>query len=245
MKILVALPSFRMMITAQTAQTLYHLRGLLDDTGIGSHLVNIEGADIVVARNTLATVCLRSPDFTHIFFVDDDMMFDPHLVIEMLRADKDIISVLAPKRKLNLDRFYDAAMRQDPIAAATARSLDFVMRLPKGQTEVTITDGMTEVEGIGMAVTLIKREVLETMVAKGVVEPRKNRNMSGEKDLYTFFDPVYDPEEDNTLSEDYSFCQRWVKGCGGKIFALTHHAIGHIGPYVFHGRYADLAGSAA
>jgi hypothetical protein len=240
LKLLVALPSFRHLVTAQCAVTLFNLRGCLDEVGVESAIANVEGADVVLARNSLATMVLSDPSFSHVFFIDDDMAFDANIVVEMLRLDLPLVSVMAPRRRLTLERVHEAATHGDNALKASTKALDFVMRLPKGQSEPVIEHGLAKVDGIGMAVTLIRRDVLETMVAKGLAAPKKSRKPGIEPDIFGFFDPVFDPEENNTLSEDYSFCHRWVNGCGGEIFAMTEHAISHIGPYAYRGRYADL-----
>lgn len=34
--------------------------------------------------------------------------------------------------------------------------------------------------------------------------------------------------EDRELSEDLSFCYRWTKQCGGRLYANIHHPIAHM-----------------
>ncbi len=58
--------------------------------------------------------------------------------------------------------------------------------------------------------------------------------------LYNFFEQIYSKETDALLSEDLSFCERWTKMCGGEVWSLVNHEIGHIGQFVYKGRYMDL-----
>jgi len=42
------------------------------------------------------------------------------------------------------------------------------------------------------------------------------------------------------LSEDFSFCHRWIEGCGGKVWASIHRNIRHAGRMVYDSKYSDL-----
>lgn len=42
------------------------------------------------------------------------------------------------------------------------------------------------------------------------------------------------------LSEDMSFCYRWVNQCGGEIWANVGHRISHVGPFDFAIRYQGI-----
>jgi hypothetical protein len=51
---------------------------------------------------------------------------------------------------------------------------------------------------------------------------------------------AYANNDGGALSEDLSFCKRWVAGCGGEIWADTESTISHHGSWTYTGRYADL-----
>jgi len=42
------------------------------------------------------------------------------------------------------------------------------------------------------------------------------------------------------LSEDMSFCYRWINQCGGEIWANVNHRISHVGPFDYAIRYASI-----
>lgn len=42
------------------------------------------------------------------------------------------------------------------------------------------------------------------------------------------------------LSEDMSFCYRWVEQCGGEIWANVNHRISHVGPFDYAIRYGAV-----
>jgi hypothetical protein len=40
-----------------------------------------------------------------------------------------------------------------------------------------------------------------------------------------------------SMSEDASFCYRWIELCGGEIWAAINHRISHVGPFDYALRY--------
>lgn len=42
------------------------------------------------------------------------------------------------------------------------------------------------------------------------------------------------------MSEDMSFCWRWISQCGGEIWTNVHHKISHIGPFDYALRYQSV-----
>lgn len=100
-------------------------------------------------------------------------------------------------------------------------------------------DGVVSVPGVGLGLALIARSVFETMIEKGCVE-----RIAGQEPQYPdetswgFFDRVRDPGDKKWggwMSEDLSFCKRWVHDCGGQILVRSNATIQHIGNYKFTG----------
>ena len=82
------------------------------------------------------------------------------------------------------------------------------------------------------------------MIEKGAVktpEASKAENNGGFFDgtVTGFFDPVFSAEMNRYLSEDLSFCDRWINQCGGEVWAKVDRKIGHIGMQMFAGNYMD------
>ncbi len=42
------------------------------------------------------------------------------------------------------------------------------------------------------------------------------------------------------MSEDMSFCYRWIEQCGGEVWANVNHRINHVGPFDFALRYQGI-----
>ena len=63
---------------------------------------------ITRARNGMAYDFLDTPDATHLMFIDADITFNPADIVKMIKADKDIICGLYPKKEINWKLVHDA-----------------------------------------------------------------------------------------------------------------------------------------
>lgn len=241
--VLICVPSFRGMVMSHTMVAISRAVFLLAKLGINSDVINIDSAEITVARNTLASYALRQAHVTHLLFIDDDMTFEPDAVIDLLRCDKPIIGYIYPKRVLNQEQVYAAARGGASFDAAITAGLEFVHRHIPNAT-LSITEGLCPVRGVGMGLCLIKMSTFQTMVDKGAVnmpEPTTAESDGGffAGQIIGFFDPIYSDEAGRFLSEDLSFCERWRESCGGEVWAKVNRKIGHIGQYIYAGNYMD------
>ncbi len=241
-KVLICVPSFRGSIMTHTAASLIDTVWTMAELGIGMQFRNVDSAEIVSIRNAMGSYMMTQDDLTHLLFIDDDMKFDPDTIIGLLRSNKDVIGAVCPFRKIDLAAFRKAAVEGKSLEQCEAAATEFVVRHYPDQ--IAVNEGIFKIRGIGMAVTLIRRNVLQTMVDRNVVEKRRRPESigpdpMGNMDIYGFFDPIKDINSESLLSEDYSFCQRWYDNCGGEVFALCDATIGHIGPHTFSGKYLD------
>jgi len=241
--ILICVPSIRGTVMSHTMVCLSRTAFLLATLGIPCDVINIDSAEITVARNTLASHALREKHVTHLLFIDDDMTFEADAIVDLLRADKDIIGCICPKRELSLDRFHAAARAGATVDEANTAAISFVTRhLPNPTLDVK--EGLCRVAGVGMAVTLIKMSVFATMIEKKAVrmpDPSRAEETGGffAGQAIGFFDPLFSDEAGRYLSEDLSFCERWIKQCGGEVWAKVDRKIGHIGMYIYAATYMD------
>jgi hypothetical protein len=103
-----------------------------------------------------------------------------------------------------------------------------------------------EVEGVGMGCTLIRRDVVDIMLAKmpELIDTRLALHPAGDtirnagsSRIIRAFEKLDIPER-GLVSEDLSFCIRW-RQCGGKVWAGIGYRISHVGPFDYSGRYLD------
>ncbi len=243
LNMVIGMPSIRGTIMTHTAACLIKTTTLLNEIGVISNFVNVDSAEITTVRNSMASYVVANEQFTHLLFIDDDMTFEADTVVDLLRASKDVIGAICPRRILMQDAFYEAARAGRSFEECSAAATSFVARYVNSD-KIEVKEGLFPLRGIGMAVTLIKREVLLKMIEVGAVERREQPKTIGPDTLgntttYSFFDAMPNEDGSNVLSEDYSFCERWIAKCGGEIWGMANRKIGHIGPYIFSGTYLD------
>lgn len=228
----IAMPTAEGNVRIECMQSVVNTVNDLNARGLASYFTPWQAADLITARNFLVSYFLSETNRTHLLFVDRDMHFPAGLCWRMLSLDAPVVGCIYPRRSFDYKRFFDCARKYDTAEAALAASQDYNFRVRSGI--LSWRDGVAEVDGVGMGVTLISREVLETLVARGAV--RKAAELRADfprlsRGLYGFFDPVTTASGD-VLSEDYSFCER-VRACGGRVLAVVDTDIGHIGDMRF------------
>ncbi|WP_146770244.1 hypothetical protein [Mesorhizobium hawassense] len=179
-----------------------------------------DSADVAANRNFLASIALSQPERTHLLFVDSDMEFRPQTVFRMLQLARPVIGCVYSKRR-----------------PASSSIDDFVVDVGD-QTRLHVLNGICQVAGVGMGLTLVQRSVLERMAGTG--ELRQWRPDGAGPPQYGFFDPI--ATKNSYASEDLSFCKRWSSLCNGEIHALVDEEIGHVGEFTYKARLVDLIG---
>lgn len=222
-KIFVAVPAFGRQIISETCASLYHMGCAMTANGIHTSFASYTYPDIADLRNCYATIFHDFlKDYSHMLFVDADMKFPVELPFAMLALNEPVVGVLYRQKKLELE---------------------FVGH---GLGEET-KHGFMKVDGIGFGITLIKREVIATMLEKGVAESASIERDAVKGILGTMginrviraFDRL--DVDGSKKSEDLSFCHRW-KQCGGEIWANISYQVGHIGLHEYAGKYEDFRG---
>ena len=106
--------------------------------------------------------------------------------------------------------------------------------LPCEGKEAQQRQGFVTAEYAGTGFMLIRRKVLEKMIA---AYPETRYTSSHHTSLpstsgnqYALFDCMIDQESGAYLSEDYTFCKRW-RDTGGQIWLDTESTLTHIGAY--------------
>ena len=165
--------------------------------GVGQYIDCIGGV-IHESRNLLVEKALELSG-THILFIDDDMEFDPESLIKLLEDDVDIVCGLAFHKVAPYDpviyKLYENNGRIDILA------------------NEKIKQGLVEVDAIGSAFVLIRRQVFEKM--------ERPWYKWGDKSLGIY-------TESGGLGEDISFSLH-AKKQGFKVHCDTDLIITHLG----------------
>lgn len=230
MKVFIATPTAGGIVKSKFAETLVGNVVDLKNRGISANYLTFDGSDIVLARNYMATMFLRNKKATHLFFIDSDMAFKGDLCHRLIETGKPIVGAVYPRR--NIDQAALQSQLEDnveDINAALAFSMSYIVKL--GTSALDVKDGLCRVQGIGAGALLIKRQVFEEMINSGVAKlkpaNKQSVNLGISEGIYDFFDPIY--TNGNYLSEDLSFCHRWVELCKKELWALVNEDVGHVG----------------
>lgn len=193
---------------------------------------------ITRARNGMAYDFMAS-DATHLMFIDADISFDPEDIVRMVKADKDIICGLYPKKEINWQLVSDAVKKGVDYKDLPNYTGSFVVNLVGGVRESTgnINEPM-EIDNGGTGYMLIRRNVFETL--KPLVPTYTNDMIlivdknPVKKVISEFFDTSIDEDTNRLLSEDYHFC-KIARKAGFKVYAAPWAKLTHSGTYNFSG----------
>jgi hypothetical protein len=224
MKINIATPEYGHTYVSEYVRSLYLLTRNLEQAKIHSEFSWISYNDIVEVRNFLiSNFYFRQKDCSHILFIDADMGFPPQVVREMLDFDKPLVGVAATKRE------YNPSIKDKPVLAS-----NYDLNQQKG--------GFVRVDQCGAGVMLISRECIDSMIKKlpDIVDTVYFKKMPFQHLFSSFLRPFDKVATDTAiLSDDLSFCHRWVEGCGGEIWINVKHRIDHVGHHVFSSEIAS------
>jgi hypothetical protein len=185
------------------------------------------------ARSAFVATFLASPG-THLLMIDGDEEFAPDVVTRLLAADRDVIGVAVPAKGVNLERVIAAARSGHADPAVFGQEFGNVR--PSSAAEPQ--GGVVEVESLGTGFVLLKRAVLERLVAAHP-ELTCRTSLYPQGPICFLFQQVIDNGE--IQGEDISFFTRWRR-LGGKCHLLVDADIGHTGHVTFAGNFARTLG---
>lgn len=226
-KVFVAVPAYGQVNCSATTSSLIALTLALHQNGMAGGFGTLSYPDIVEIRNIFLSIWYDKIQTSHMLFVDADMAMEPQLVVDMVnfsvKYDKGLVGALCPKKKL---------------------PIEFAGRAKEGDCK--IVDGFMEVNGVGGAMMLIRRDVVAKILEKYpecddriTVKNHAAKDIltsQGVERMITAFEYIRINGE--KFSEDLSFCHRW-RACGGDVWANITHKISHIGMHEYNGCYYD------
>ncbi|TAK97579.1 MAG: glycosyltransferase [Rhodospirillaceae bacterium] len=184
----------------------------LDISGVTWHYITVDSRQVDEARNELTKIALQIPEVTHLFWVDDDMVYPPHALKRLLAHDKPIVGGLCHDRrhpyKPVIARYFDRSWGCDEGAYG------WLFDYPDNE--------LIEVDATGGAFLLVKREVFEGI-----------RSRFGDS-WAAWWTPI--PEK-HGHAEDLAFCWQ-AQRAGYSIHVDTGLDIGHVGEVVVDKEFA-------
>jgi len=239
-KLFVATPMYGGMCAGYYMQSVIQLMTTCQGNGVDVHFSFMFNESLITrARNSLALTFLKT-ECTHLMFIDSDIRFRAEDVIHMIRADKDVLCGIYPKKEINWYSVKAAMDRGVPFDQLKSHTGSFVVNLVDYVGEVTVPIGTpVEIFNGGTGFMLIKREVFEKMDA---VVPSYSNDvidlggmMKQSEPIKEYFTTSIEPGTNRLLSEDYHFCRTW-REMGGKVYAAPWCQLAHIGTYAFEGQ---------
>ena len=237
-KIFIATPMYGGMCTGTYALNLTTTPSVLNQNGIGmTFSLMLNESLITRARNRFAHDFLQS-DATHLMFIDADISWQPYDIVEMVRADVDVICGIYPKKEINWHDVHAAVLRGVPAEELHNYTGSFVVNTIDSKDATGRIDQPIEIGKGGTGFMLIKREVIEKV---SEVAPKYSNDMFtvvNPKDVGTqianIFDTSISPDDNRYLSEDYHFCDL-ARSNGFRIWAAPWAQLTHTGTYIFSG----------
>ena len=233
--IFIATPCYGGMCTGFYTQSLIQAVNILKANGIEMSVSLLFNESLIQrGRNLLAHQFMMNDSATHLMFSDADIKFNPIDIVLMLKANKDIICGVYPKKEINWNAVEKAVKDGVPVDQLKNKTGSLVVNLVGYEGEVTVPAGEPlEIWNGGTGFMLIKKEVMSKL--KDVMPTYVNDvNVNNRDKITEYFACAIEPGLDRLLSEDYYFCWK-ARENGIKIHAAPWVNLGHVGNYLFEG----------
>jgi hypothetical protein len=245
--LVVATPAFGGLVTTVYTASMLKLQHATQKRNDIDLTVLMPSGDALItrARQDLVAHFLGMQTATHLLFVDSDIGFDTQQVFRFLAFDGEMMAGVYPTKRVDWERVSVLAKegRQNLESAALSYVMDF-----ENPERIAAKGGFAKVKNAGTGFLMLRRDVLEKMVAKYADLKYKRLNQAEDalrNSPYrcALFNCLIDSKTGTYLSEDYSFCRRWTD-MGGEIWADLESKLIHVGPMTFAGNVATQFGLA-
>ena len=168
-KVFIANLSTGGVVTTAFANTLSSSIAAIVDFGAGWRFMNVDSADVVIARNLLAHTFLQDKTCDYILFIDSDMKVSKQVLKSMLAKNVDIVGAVYTTRARDWDKLYSSVSDGNEPKKAIAEASHFNVKLIPGS--MAISDGFCKVAAFGFGFVLIKRVLFERIIAAEAADP--------------------------------------------------------------------------
>ena len=214
--LMIATPAYGGTVATRFAKSLGGTIGLLIQHRIPFAWTTVDGVSAInFARADLAATFLEEPGYSHLLCVDADIAWEPSDVLRLLEHDLDAVGGLYRAKEPGPDRYLCRVVQGAAVDPKTS---------------------LLEVASLGFGFLLLKRAVLDRMVA-AYPERRFRAWVSpgeGSRPLFDFW-PTGIGDGGIPIGEDFGFCALW-RQAGGRIFADLSVELVHIGATDYPGR---------
>jgi hypothetical protein len=208
---------------------------------------------ITRARNNLVAKAMSDPQMTHIIFIDSDITWKPIDILKLIVSDKDLVGGAYPLKKYSFDKFLQENYVEELLKKKQSSRFDktsdtdFIKanllhyNINYIDSNLKIENNLCKIKNLATGFMMIKRCTIEKMIevfpllkyTDNLFYLKGNENNFA----YALFDTGI--EDNEYLSEDWMFCNRWRK-LGGEIWLDISIDLTHTGPEDFKGCYMSF-----
>jgi len=238
----IGIPCYGGKLHCDFAQSLMRLTAELGVNNINCSIEFIGTESLICrARNNLVSKFYANPQFTHLLFLDSDLIFNPKAITAMISRKKEIIGCPYPKKMYNLNKMNtlqeEGVTTVDMLGKLSTLITDINYNFINDESSKYISEGSAFLaKDVPTGCMLIKRSAITAMMM-AYPERQYRNNIYGldERQANYYFDlfatgvikGIY-------LSEDYYFCFL-AKDIGLECWIETGFTFGHIGSNTFYG----------
>mgnify|MGYP003118409869 CR=1 FL=1 len=122
---------------------------------------------VTQGRNTLVSHFL-SDDYTHLLFIDSDILFYPNSIFKMIDKDVEVCSIPYPMKLINWDKVFE---KNHDIPSMTKLQKNtsgnkFPVKIKDEENDIKCVDGLIELNFAPTGCMLLKRQVFDKMIQK-------------------------------------------------------------------------------
>lgn len=234
MELIIGMPSKTGFVWNQTASAIAKATNIFTKRGDSLHQITIVGDPYVhCARDAIVDRFLKRGTAEYLLFIDDDVVFDPSDIDELIKAKKGIVGGTYPQKKIEFDLIKANAGRYSPGMLNHVSSKSHLF-LGEGEHEMTAQDLLKpmEAEGLAGGFMMVHRDVLLAHL-NDFGEPYVNVRY-GEGPMAPFFYFGVHQSNRGAVGEDIQFCLR-MRELGEKVWVLPWVTLGHVGYHVHYG----------
>lgn len=229
---MICTPMYNSQCTAQYTISMIELMrmaAMIDDIEIVT-LFALNESLIHKTRNLLSHSFLKS-DCTHMLFIDSDIGFKADQIIELMRADGDVVCGVYPKKSIKWENLIDAVNAGVTINDLPRHAVEYLYVPENANSEDELIDIQRGATGM-MLISRRSLEILSDKVHKFKLESNLENVFQLDEKINEFFFTSIDEETGIYLHEDFNFCKLW-RANGGKVHAATWVELTHSGMHTF------------
>ena len=240
----IAIPAYGGKVYAEFTRCLLRLTGELGVRKIRHHVEFLTTESLISrGRNTLIAKFYSQRHFTHILFLDADLLFNYMAIITMISRRKEIIACPYPKKMYNLNKvdelFQSGMSAKDILGDKQSLITDLNYNLMEGAM-LQEGGGCSLAKDLPTGCLLIKRSAITSMMLYYNDRQYQNNIAGLDSAMNNYYYDLFGTGVVNTmyLSEDYYFCFL-ARSIGLECWIESGFTFGHIGSIIFYGNLEE------